>query len=214
MLKQNYLGTLAVITGINVLVLLVRNLVVENHFYNFLLWNLFLGFVPLIIAWLLSYFSNKAGKILLVLGSLVWLLFYPNAPYMISDLIHVNKDSPIVLYDTMIIFSFAMLSLFYGFYSLKLIHGLYKKISNTTMAHTVITVTILLSSFGFYLGRILRLNSWDIFTKPLEVLQMVLEHLFPVHKNPVTYVVVFLFSAVQIMLLNMIRDLDEVESTG
>jgi len=68
-----------------------------------------------------------------------------------------------------------------------------------------------LSSTGIYLGRILRLNSWDFFTHPIKTLQVIFNHLFPVTKNPSTYLVIFLFSIIQFILLIMMKDFDEIE---
>src|SRR4051812_31496941 len=120
-LPTNYVIVLALVTVFDLVILLIRNMVEQTSTYNFLLWNLFLAFVPLAIAWIIHFALNKVSKIIIVIGSIVWLMFYPNAPYMISDLIHVNSASTNVLYDTLIIFSFSILALFYGFYSLKII---------------------------------------------------------------------------------------------
>lgn len=209
-IPNNYLLILAIVTGFNLLALAIRNMVQGNTIYNFLLWNLFLAFVPLLVAWLLQFFVSKLSKVLIVIGSFVWLLFYPNAPYMISDLIHVNSASNIVLYETLIIFSFSMLALFYGFFSLKIIHVIYKQLFSEKIAHTVVIASILLSSFGIYLGRILRLNSWNLFTHPLQVMKTIFHHLFPIGQNPSTYIIILLFSIIQFILLVMMKDMDEV----
>ncbi len=211
-LPRNYLLVLALFTAFCLLSLVVRNLAEGNAVYNFLLWNLFLAFLPLLIAWIIFLFLGKLNKFVIIIVSLLWLLFYPNAPYMISDLIHVNNTSALVLYDTLIIFSFSMLALFYGFYSLKIIHFSYRKITSKRMAHLVITASILLSSAGFYLGRILRLNSWDLFTQPLQTLRTIFYHLWPINENPTTYIVILLFSFIQFLLLIMMKDMDEIET--
>lgn len=210
-LPRNYLVILALFTAFCLLSLVVRNLAEGNTVYNFLLWNLFLAFLPLLIAWIIYFFLGKLNKVVIIIASFLWLLFYPNAPYMISDLIHVNNTNAMVLYDTLIIFSFSMLALFYGFYSLKIIHFSYRQITSKKIAHVVIIVSILLSSAGFYLGRILRLNSWDLFTHPLQTMQMIFDHLWPINENPTTYVVILLFGFIQFILLIMMKDMDEID---
>ena len=210
-LPRNYLVILALFTAFSLACLLIRNAVEGNSVYNFLLWNLFLAFLPLLMAWILYFLTGKINKILLIIGSIVWLLFYPNAPYMISDLIHVNNTNALVLYDTLIIFSFSMLALFYGFYSLKIIHFTYRQITGKRVAHLVIVFSLLLSSAGIYLGRILRLNSWDLFTHPLQTMETIFDHLWPVDKNPTTYVIILLFSLIQFFLLILMKDMDEIE---
>src|SRR5215204_1407621 len=210
-LPRNYLVILAVFTAFCLLCLFIRNGVEGNTVYNFLLWNLFLAFLPLLMAWVIHFFIGRLSKIIVIIGSLVWLLFYPNAPYMISDLIHVNNANAMVLYDTLIIFSFSMLALFYGFYSVKIIHLCYRLITSKRTAHLVIVAAILLSSAGIYLGRILRLNSWDLFRHPIQTMQTIFDHLWPINKNPTTYVIILLFSCIQFILLTMMKDMDEIE---
>ena len=210
-LPRNYLVVLALFTAFSLLCLVIRNFAEGNTIYNFLLWNLFLALVPLAMALILHFFVGKLNKVIIIVGSFLWLLFYPNAPYMISDLIHVNNTNAMVLYDTLIIFSFSMLALFYGFYSIKIIHFCYRQITNKRTAHFVIAASIILSSAGIYLGRILRLNSWDLFTHPLQTMGTILDHLWPINKNPSTYVIILLFSFIQFFLLIMMKDLDEIE---
>ncbi len=209
--QKKYLTTLVISTICCVSLLLIRNAVVGNKDYNFLLWNLFLAIVPFIVAFLLEIFYKKLNTLFLIVGGCLWILFYPNAPYMVSDLIHVDKASSIVLYDTLIIFSLSILALFFGFYSLRLIYVIIKRKKNHKFALSVIGFCILLSSFGIYLGRILRLNSWDVFTKPIQTATIIFEHLFPITKNPTTYAVIILFSFVQFMVLYLVRDFKYID---
>jgi uncharacterized membrane protein len=188
--------------------LFIRNLVEHNNEYNFLLWNLFLGFVPFLFALLINIFHTNLKKPLIIAGVLLWLLFYPNAPYMITDFIHVHSSSSYVVYDALLIFSFSMLSLFFGFYSIKLIEKTLYTYFNTKLVNIITIIALLLSSFGIYLGRILRLNSWDIFTHFIQTMQEILNHLFPPTKNPVTYLMIFLFTIIQWLMLNLIEKIN------
>jgi len=210
-LPRNYLVILALFTAFCLSCLFIRNLAEGNTIYNFLLWNLFLAFLPLLMAWIIYLFVGKLNKVIIIIASFLWLLFYPNAPYMISDLIHVDNKNAMVLYDTLIIFSFSMLALFYGFYSVKIIHFCYRQITSKRIAHIVIVASILLSSAGIYLGRILRLNSWDLFTHPLQTIKTIFEHLWPINENPTTYIVILLFGFIQFILLIMMKDMDEID---
>lgn len=217
-MKQNYSNTyylveLAIITIANFAILFIRDIVLENKIYDFLIWNLFLGFLPLLVAWLLHRYYEKLNKILLIFCSFVWFLFYPNAPYMISDLIHVDQQNEFVQYDVLIIFSFAMLSLYYGFLSLKLMHHVFKKRSSERIANFIIVFSLLLSSFGYYLGRVIRFNSWDLFSKPFDVMATAFEHLWPISKNLSTYVVIILFTGIQFMLLSMMKNVNDIDQS-
>jgi uncharacterized membrane protein len=153
-------------------------------------------------------YSKKLNNFWLISGTSLWLLFYPNAPYMITDFIHVQAESGSVIYDALLIFSISMLSLFYGFYSIKLIQKVLLSHITKTKTNTIIAVSLLLSSFGIYLGRILRLNSWDVFTEPIKTIGVIFDHLFPITKNPVTYVIIILFTLIQWFLFNLMQEID------
>ncbi len=211
---NHYLRVLVYITIVDSLILLVRNLVVGSNHFNFLFWNLFLAIIPMGVALLLHYFYGKWGKLAIILGSCLWLLFYPNAPYMISDTIHVDENCPpafqnLQIYDALIIFLLAILALLYGFFSLKIMKNIFSCMFGRKWSLFIINFCVVLSSFGIYLGRILRLNSWDLFTHPMVVLKSIFDHLFPISKNPTTYVIIFLFSFIQFSLLLLMKDLEE-----
>ena len=117
--------------------------------------------------------------------------------------------STLVLYDALLIFSFSILSLFFGFYSLKLIEKILTGFYKTHYIKLISFSALVLSSFGVYLGRVLRLNSWDFFTNFYGTLQNMFDHLFPVTKNLVTYIMVILFTIIQWLLINLIQDIKD-----
>ncbi len=210
----SYLNILIISTIVNIAFLLIRNAIIGNTIYNFLLWNLFLGIIPFVVAYCLADYYANLKKWLLWAGSGFWLLFYPNAPYMITDIIHIQTiqgSDTVLLYDSLLIFSLGMLSTFFGFYSMAFIYGVWKIETSQLIAKLIVTISILLSSFGIYLGRVLRLNSWDIFTKPLATFETIFHHLFPITANPSTYVAIVVFSWVQLMLLLLIVDMDKLK---
>ncbi len=211
---QKNVIVLIIVTIINLIILFIRNKVTTDTTYNFLLFNLFLGFLPLLFAFILYQFSAKLKTWMVIAGSFIWLLFYPNAPYMLTDFIHVNAQSTSVIYDALIIFSISILSLFYGFYSLKIIHLIWYSRYNRKVANVVVLFSILLSSFGIYLGRILRLNSWDLFTKPFKVMADIFGHLWPVSDNPSTYYIILLFSVIQVIFLWTVHDMEKMDDNA
>lgn len=196
------------VSVISIAAFFVRNMVIGDTNYNFLLWNLFLGLVPLLFAICIKYFAAKLSALLFWFGCGMWLLFYPNAPYMISDFIHVNQQESYVLYDALMIFNIAMLSVFYGLYSLSIIHTVITARYNSRLANLVIIASIVLAAFGVYLGRVLRLNSWDLFTKPGATIEMIFGHLFPFSANPQTWALVIIFSFLQLFLIVLIYGLN------
>ncbi len=207
-----YFNILLVVTILNVVVLLIRNKAQATSDYDFLLWNLFLGFLPLAVAWVLDYLGSGLNKYIFYFMSFVWLIFYPNAPYMMSDVIHVEGNDLTIIYNGLIIFSLATLSLFYGFLSIKIMYRLFEEREGKKLANLSLAFALLFSCLGFYMGRILRLNSWDIFTRPWEVVKETFNGLWPISEHPETYIIMFLFGGIQYMLLIMMKDINSVKN--
>ena len=222
-----YVMVLLAFTLINVIILGIRNYIVGTSVFDFLKSNLFSGILPLIIAVAIQIFYPKLNNLWFILASLVWVIFYPNSPYMISDLIHSHEEPlnqiypDLIIYDTLIIFSIAMLSVFYGFVSLKIMFLMYEDRFGVKSAHTFIVVSILLSCLGFYVGRQLKsgtnfgngyLYSWQLFTEPLFVLKTVWKHLWPIKENANTYYMMILFGFIQYQLIVMMKDIKDIET--
>jgi uncharacterized membrane protein len=140
--------------------------------FLFLNWNLFLAFIP----WALTSFSVikpniQKSKVLIFILLAFWLLFFPNAPYILTDLFHLrlNLSMP-VWFDLLLILSFAWTGLLFGFLSLGDIEQiLHRKLKPAPV--TIISILLLfVGSFGVYIGRYLRWNSWDLLTNPFSVM--------------------------------------------
>ncbi len=137
--------------------------------FRFLIWNIFLAGLPLAAAFLLKW-TQRWSLALPLLA--FWLLFYPNAPYVITDLLHLRVLPYLPLwFDVLMIGSFALVSLLYGLQSLDLVHDWLAQRLPQWFAWCFVTVALLLSGFGIYLGRFLRWNSWDIVKKPDGLIQ-------------------------------------------
>ena len=215
---------------VNLVIMVIRNVYVGDHFFNFLRSNLFIGSMPTIfIAWIIDRFHPKMNNIVFWFVVGLWVLFYPNAPYMISDLIHDSQESKdaihpeLIVFDTFIIFSFAMLSVFIGFLSLKVIFKVFKEKFNKHFAHLFIFTTLLLSCLGFYMGRELisaiklgngYLYSWEIFLEPVQIIKIVWKALWPIGEHISAYLMMLLFGVVQYMLLIMFKDVGDVEKVS
>lgn len=136
--------------------------------FLFLIWNLFLAWIPYWISLTLERSSKKFNSTV-ISGLLLisWLLFFPNAPYIITDLLHLRSRAPIPhWYDVMLFASFAWTGLMLGLLSLYEVQlFLRKRIGNTGSWFLTISA-IFLCGFGIYLGRFLRWNSWDVITQP------------------------------------------------
>lgn len=137
------------------------------------LWNLFLAWIPLLTA-LPLYVLRARGIHRPIFGTalaVVWFLFFPNAPYIVTDLVHLHERPPVPYwYDMITILAFGLNGLFLGYLSLYLVQEWVRSWVGRWMSWVFAFVMLGLSSFGIYLGRFLRWNSWDVFLSPIETL--------------------------------------------
>ena len=92
---------------------------------------------------------------------------FANAPYIITDLFHIkNIDQPLLWFDTMALFVFAMTGLLVGLYSILIVHRMLRPLAGNLLTWALILSSQILSGFGIYLGRVGRWNSWDVLTSP------------------------------------------------
>ncbi|MFT6501951.1 MAG: putative membrane protein [Crocinitomicaceae bacterium] len=173
--EKNYLNEflyLAIASTLCFLFSLFRVFFTDSGMYLFLNWNLFLAFVP----WALSLFvllkpkiQTKKRTLILLLG--VWLLFFPNAPYILTDLFHLtNRAAMPKWFDLILILSFAWVGLIFAFLSLRHIEILLAPVMRQKRIAILSSSLLFIGSFGIYLGRYLRWNSWDIVQHPFDLM--------------------------------------------
>jgi uncharacterized membrane protein len=163
--------------------------------FIFLLWNLFLAWLPVLFALLARrQRTNYWGR--WIWGGL-WLLFFPNAPYLLTDLLHLGQIGTVpIWYDLIMLLTFALAGLFLGFASLFWLHDLVTKTWNWLAGWLFVLVVLGLSSFGVYIGRFLRWNSWDLLLNPANLLRDLADHLLVRSQFLETAVVTLLLTAV------------------
>ena len=141
--------------------------------YLFLVWNLLLAWIPMGAA-LVAYNARRRWRLrwaVILPWALLWLLFFPNAPYVVTDLFHLQwVDGFPVWYDAIMLAAFAWTSFMLGFTSLHLMHSLVAQAAGKLTGWLFAFSTLGLSAFGIYLGRFLRWNSWDVFLRPAALL--------------------------------------------
>ncbi len=155
----------------------------DTRYYFFLLWNLQMAWLPFLFAW--GAFVTAATppatwlKTVWQVGlGLLWLLFFPNAPYLVTDLMHLQPLGNVpIWYDAILLFAFALTGLLLGFLSLYFMQTMVLQRFGRTASWGFVLVTVGLSSFGVYIGRFLRFNSWDVFTNPLHLIYNLVTHL-------------------------------------
>jgi uncharacterized membrane protein len=147
---------------------LVRNVHTGNGNFRYLIWNLFLAWIPFVLAVFAYDRWRRGGPKLLMLGlGLLWLLFFPNAPYIATDFVHLQRDSLSPFwYDAVTIAAFAWMGLMLGFASLYLMQSVVREWLGAPAGWLFAFVAMILGSIGIYLGRFLRLNSWDAVEHP------------------------------------------------
>lgn len=150
----------------------------SDFIHAMIVWNLFLAILPLIFAKLLKKVSKQPQKARKIILSLLWLLFFPNSPYMITDFIHISgidyyveqDKNAVFLYSTNIVVWIKIVHIGVGVFwgtltgllSLYIIHRLLAEKKNEIFAGCAVAAICLLSGYAIYMGRFLRLNTWDI----------------------------------------------------
>jgi uncharacterized membrane protein len=167
--RLRVLLTLAALSALAVLLCLVRRRLAHGGWYVYINWNLFLAWVPLGLALWAEALSRRPEVPRLKLAAVggAWLLFFPNAPYVITDLIHIQSTVRVPLWhDALMIFTYALVSLLCGLFSLDWMRRVVARLSTPRWGWAMVGAVMPLAGFGIYLGRIERWNSWDILHAP------------------------------------------------
>lgn len=161
--------------------LLVIWLVPTN--YNFLIWNLFLALIPFDLALTIRYLSDKKKLVFVkCVFTLVWLVFFPNAMYMVTDFSHLSSIGTGLMTE-MQFFNYAILAvgvlmgLLFGLSSAHIIGRVYCGTRRPVWTLLFYIVLSFISAYGIYLGRFLRINSWELVSAPHKVFTLFLTSL-------------------------------------
>ena len=165
--------TLVFATFLACTILIGRLYMTRTWLYLFLSWNLFLAWIPYLCSLLVRVIHHYQPRRwwLLLPPTALWLLFFPNAPYIVTDLIHLNRNWDFPLwYDVGLIATFAWIGCFLAVASLHSMQRVVRTLAGQLMSWLFVFTSILLSGLGVYLGRFLRWNSWDILYDPSLIL--------------------------------------------
>lgn len=180
MKKLNYINLffiMCVLTAITVGLYYAAADWLDQRYFRFLIWNLFLAWLPFVfssVSYVLAHLKWKAAGWLAAASGLLWLLFFPNAAYIVTDLVHLTVRSGRYVaggeihfrywYDLIVVMMFVWTGLLLGFLSMYQIHELIWKTFGRIMSWIFVLVGCALGSYGILLGRVYRLNSWDVLT--------------------------------------------------
>jgi uncharacterized membrane protein len=152
-----------------------------------LVWNLFLAFIPWWISNYLKSINNISFVHLPIL--ILWLLFLPNAPYILTDLFHLKPRAYFPLwYDLIVLLSFALIGMIVFLKSLKDMLGLLQKVISPFYVTIITPIIFWLISFGLYLGRYLRFNSWNVVNHPFKLMQQSIDVLLKIDTLAFTFI--------------------------
>src|SRR5581483_11753385 len=137
-------------------------------------WNLTLAWIPLVVA-LVVYDCYRRGAGLLVLSPAIalWLIFLPNAPYIVTDFVHLEPRGVPLWFDGALLSAFAQTGVLLGFVSLYLMHAVVRDRFGVPAGWLFALGALPLTSAGMYVGRFLQWNSWDVLVRPGQLLAQV-----------------------------------------
>lgn len=149
----------------------------ETHsvypWYGFLRWNLFLAVVPLVLAYVLAWAARRDwalfGVPFLAFG---WIVFLPNAPYLISDLVHLQDGASRV--NVLTLGLVAITGLLIGVKSVQIVQRVIEERLGSVWGWRAVQAIVVLTTFGVYAGRVLRWNSWNVLSRPHALLETAL----------------------------------------
>ncbi|MEJ5239691.1 MAG: DUF1361 domain-containing protein [Anaerolineales bacterium] len=162
---------------IDVALVVTRVLYTDTRRHVSLIWNLFLAWIPFLLAYIAYVFSWRRWMVYLIVPAFLflWLLFFPNAPYILTDLQDL-AHSPFevaIWYDVIILNWFSWTGALLGVVSLYLMQEIVLRNFGRLAGWLFVLAVSLSTGLGIYLGRFIRLNSWDLFQAPHEVVEAI-----------------------------------------
>ena len=193
--KLAIFGLMAGASVVCVLLVAARIAYSDSVRYRSLVWNLFLAWIPFLLAYFTYALSWKKWLLYLILPFtiILWLVFFPNAPYILTDLQHLANETNAapLWYDVIVMIWFGWTGLLLGLVSLYLMQDIVQRAFGRMLGWTFVFLVSILSSFGVYLGRFVRFNSWDILNDPKEIVVTILGLAIDPSKRLVAFTILF-----------------------
>lgn len=194
------------------IVLLMTRVVVTGYItYAFLVWNLFLAFIPYSISnWVQANFSKVNNKWKLATAIVAWILFIPNSFYILTDLFHLDEiTSAPKWFDLLLLLSFAWNGLLFGIISLRRIESIFSKFAGGSFSLAFVFFIMLLNAYGIYIGRFLRYNSWDVVVQPFSLFSDLLQMMVHPFQNISEWGMIFCYTVFMTLLYITVKKLAE-----
>lgn len=188
--------------------LAIRILYTKSDVYAFYIWNTFLGIVPFLCSRKLIVQARMGLKSILLISS--WLLFFPNAPYLVTDLFHFTATggSP-AWFDMILVTSASWNGLALGIISLLQVEYFLKGHFREKQVRMISCLFILLCGYGIYLGRFLRFNSWDVVTNPFSLFSYIYHSILHPVQHTGTWAFTLIFSCLMGIIYAMAKQLQQ-----
>ena len=184
---------LFVSVSFTMILLIARIIYTHKLVYAFYSWNIFLALIPFMCSRKLINQIKPGIKTFCYL--IIWLLFLPNAPYLVTDIFHFTERIGCPVWFDLILVSSASCN---GFIigTISLMHV--EQFLNRYLKHGWVQLSLLffiaLCGYGVYLGRFLRFNSWDIITDPVDLTYYIKNSLLHPHQNLSVWAFTIIFS--------------------
>jgi uncharacterized membrane protein len=199
--------------------LAARMFVSDSSRFSGLFGNLLLAWIPLLLSLFLRHahgFTGPRRRVFWFTG-ILWILFYPNSFYIVTDLIHINKfgrDGIAKWYDMMLTASHAFAGVFIGSLSLYLLHLVVRERFGYRVGWVFATIMLALGSIGIYVGRFLRWNSWDVLTRPGKIIGTIGRLVTESQQFAAFAVTFFFFSLMAYFFVVAMARLHELQEAG
>jgi uncharacterized membrane protein len=191
--------TMIICSGVSVLLWIVRWVKSDTTVYASLNFNLLLAWIPAVFA-LIAYNAYRKGScfgaVIALICAFVWLLFFPNAPYLITDIVHLRprvEEMP-YWFDQILYMAFAFTGCYLGMVSLILMQGLVRRSLGTIVSWIFALGALLAGGFGIYIGRFLRFNSWELLTNPIPLIKEIFDWFRHPRSNSDAFIFALTFS--------------------
>jgi uncharacterized membrane protein len=177
--------------------------------YVTMAWNIFLAWIPYILSqYFMDYRNKEKWKQLFLFAT--WLVFFPNALYIVTDLVHLQDDTNVPWwYDTMLVFCSSFLGIMLAFVSLSKTEVYLGTFFRRRTVAALVAGILFVASFGVYLGRFHRWNSWDVLNNPIALGLEIFSKIMNPFDNYKAWAITLLFTAVYSLLYFFIKILPQ-----
>jgi uncharacterized membrane protein len=167
--EKRFVQGVGFLSGLTIVAYAYRVAISQSFRFGFVFENLALAWLGLMFGWLLVNGLKKRHWLSWqnIVLTILWLAFLPNTWYVLTDFLHISPTGEVSqLYDIVLMSLLVINGFILGFTSLFIVHKELLKRLSETISSVLVIIVIFISSFGIYLGRDLRWNSWDVITNP------------------------------------------------